>query len=199
LRVSTISAAVPNFVMGFLEGTFIVMFTVVIGAQNESQIGILLFFMGLGGLIGALTAPTVTRWAGLGRAMTGGLALAGVALLVFMFTNYGVIAWLLLAVFMFGVSVINIPLASIRQLYAGENMLGRVISAARAIGWATLPIGALIGGWLGNSESTYPWVARIFPLILLGCALWLFTTVIWDDTFGPEFKGEPSRARHRRD
>jgi predicted MFS family arabinose efflux permease len=201
LRVSTISAAVPNFVMGFLEGTFIVMFTVVIGAQNESQIGILLFFMGLGGLIGALAAPSVTRWAGLGRAMTAGLALAGVALLVFMFTNYGVIAWLLLAVFMFGVSVINIPLASIRQLYAGENMLGRVISAARAIGWATLPIGALIGGWLGNSESTYPWVARIFPLILLGCALWLFTTVIWDDTFGPEFKRveNPSRARHRRD
>jgi hypothetical protein len=67
-------------------------------------------------------------------------------------------------------------------------MLGRVISAARAIGWATLPIGALVGGWLGNTESTYPWVARIFPLILLGCALWLFTTVIWSDTFGPEFR-----------
>jgi predicted MFS family arabinose efflux permease len=188
LRISTISAAVPNFVMGFMEGTFIVLFTVVIGAENESQMGILLFFMGVGGLIGALAAPSVTRLIGLGRSMTGGLTLAGVALMAFMFSSYGPTAWLLLLAFMFGVSVINIPLATIRQVYAGDDMLGRVISAARAIGWATLPIGALVGGWLGNTGSTYPWVARIFPLILLGCALWLFTTVIWSDTFGPEFR-----------
>jgi predicted MFS family arabinose efflux permease len=188
LRISTISAAIPNLVMGFMEGTFIVLFTVVIGAENESQMGILLFFMGVGGLIGALTAPSVTRLVGLGRAMTGGLTLAGLALMVFMFSRYGLVAWLLLAAFMFGVSVINIPLATIRQIYAGDDMLGRVISAARAIGWATLPIGALVGGWLGDTESTYPWIARVFPLILLGCALWLFTTVIWSDTFGPEFR-----------
>lgn len=188
LRVSTISSAVPNFVIGFVEGTFVVLFTVVIGAENESQMGILLFFMGVGGLIGALVAPSLTRVIGLGRAMTGGLTLAGVALMVFMFSSYGVVAWTLLAAFMFGISVINIPLATIRQVYAGNDMLGRVISASRAIGWATLPLGALLGGWLGNTENTYPWVARLFPLILLACALWLFTTVIWTDTYGPEFR-----------
>jgi len=116
-----------------------------------------------------------------------GLTLAGVCLLAFMFTTYGIVAMLLVALFMFGVSVINIPLATIRQIYAGEGMLGRVIAAARAIGWATLPIGALVGGWLGNTERTYPWVARLFPLILLGCALWLYTTVIWTDTYGPQY------------
>ncbi|HEY7824329.1 MAG TPA: MFS transporter, partial [Acidimicrobiia bacterium] len=188
LRISTISSAVPNFVIGFLEATFVVLFTVVIQAETEAEIGILYFFMGLGGLIGALVAPRITRLVGLGRSMTVGLAFAGVALFVFMFTNYGPIAMGLLALFMFGVSVINIPLATIRQVYAGEKMLGRVISAARAIGWATLPLGALIGGWLGDTESTYPWIARLFPLILIGCALWLFTTIIWTDTFGPEFK-----------
>lgn len=188
LRISTISAAIPNFVMGFMEATFVVMATVVIGTQTEAQIGILLFFMGLGGLIGALFAPRVTRLLGLGRAMVAGLALAGLALFTFMFTTYGALAMVLLAVFMFGVSVINIPLATVRQIYAGERTLGRVVTAARAIGWATLPIGALVGGWLGNTESTYPWVARIFPLILLATALWLFTTVIWSDTFGPEYR-----------
>lgn len=188
LRISTISAAVPNFVMGFMEATFVVLATIVLQTQTEAQIGILYFFMGIGGLVGALIAPRVTRVMGLGRAMTAGLALAGVALLAFMFTTYGLAAMALLVVFMFGVSVINIPLATIRQIYAGEKMLGRVISASRAIGWATLPIGALIGGWLGNTESTYPWIARLFPLILLGCALWLSTTVIWNDTFGPEYR-----------
>jgi len=188
LRVSTISAAVPNLVMGFMEGTFVVLFTVVIGTANETEMGILLFSMGIGGLIGALVAPNITRTMGLGKTMVSGLSLAGVALLVFMFTSYGIVAMLLLAAFMFGVSVINIPLATIRQIYAGEAMLGRVIAAARAIGWATLPLGALLGGWLGNTEATYPWVARFFPLILLGCALWLYTTVIWTDTYGPEYR-----------
>lgn len=188
LRISTISAAVPNFVMGFMEATFVVMALVIFQTESEAQMGILFFSMGLGGLVGALYAPNFTRAMGLGKAMTGGLALAGVSLLAAMFTTYGVLTMALLALFMVGVSVINIPLATIRQIYAGENMLGRVISAARAIGWATLPMGALVGGWLGNTEETYPWVARLFPLILLGCALWLFTTVIWSDTYGPEYR-----------
>ncbi|NIP95790.1 MAG: hypothetical protein GWO24_21070, partial [Akkermansiaceae bacterium] len=46
--------------------------------------------------------------------MTSGLLLAGVSLFVFMFTTYGGVAMALLALFMFGVSVINIPLATIR-------------------------------------------------------------------------------------
>jgi predicted MFS family arabinose efflux permease len=188
LRISTIAAAIPNFVIGFIEATFVVLATVVLNTQTETQIGILLFFMGAGGLFGALVAPRLTRSLGLGRAMVGGLALAGVALLIFMFTTYGILSMVLLAVFMIGISVINIPLATIRQTYAGEAMLGRVITAARAIGWATLPIGALLGGWLGNTQNTYPWIARIFPLILLACALWLFTTIIWTDTYGPEYR-----------
>lgn len=188
LRISTISAAIPNFVMGFLEGTFVVLATVVLRTETEAQIGVLLFFMGVGGLLGALIAPRVTRILGLGKAMTGGLALAGAALLAVMFTTYGVLAMALFFIFMIGVSVMNVPLATIRQIYAGEAMLGRVIAAARAMGWSTLPIGALVGAWLGNTEQTYPWIARLFPLIILGCALWLFTTIIWTDTYGPDYR-----------
>ena len=194
LRVSTISAAVPNFVTGFLEATFVVVATVVLETTTETQIGILFFFMGVGGLAGALVAPKISRMLGLGRAMTLGLGLGGLALFAFMFTKYGVLPMVLLALFMFGISVLNVPLATIRQLWAGEAMLGRVIAAARAIGWATLPLGALVGGWLGNTESTYPIVARIFPLIMVGTALWLFTTVIWTDTYGPQFKRDPEPA-----
>ena len=194
LRISTISAAVPNFVTGFLEATFVVVATVVLKTTTETQIGILFFFMGVGGLIGALLAPKISRMLGLGKAMTLGLGVGGLALFAFMFTTYGILPMVLLALFMFGISVLNIPLATIRQLWAGEAMLGRVIAAARAIGWATLPLGALIGGWLGNTESTYPTVARIFPLIMVGTALWLFTTVIWSDTYGPQYKNDPELA-----
>ncbi len=188
LRVSTIASAVPNFVMGWLEATFVVLAMVVLKTESETQIGVLFFFMGIGGLVGALVAPRVIRALGLGRTMTVGLGISGLTLFAFMFTTYGPVAMLLLAVYMFFISVLNIPLATIRQTWAGESMLGRVVSAARAIGWATLPIGALVGGFLGNTESTYLVVARLFPLILVVSAFWLMTTVIWKDTFGAEYE-----------
>ena len=188
LRVTTIASAVPNFVMGFIEATFVVLAFEVLMAESELQVGVLLFAMGVGGVIGALIAPRITRRLGLGRALVAGMAIAGVGLFLVMFTTYSLLTLALQAGWMFGVSVINIPLATIRQHYAAESMLGRVITASRAIGWATLPLGALIGGWLGASESTYPWVARSFPLLLIATALWLYTTVVWTDTFGPGFE-----------
>lgn len=187
LRVTTIASAVPNFVIGFVEATFFVLFFDVLLVPGNTEAGIMLSAMGVGGVIGALVAPGITRKFGLGRTMVVGMAVAGLGLFAVMFTTYGILAVALQMGWMLGISVINIPLATIRQHYATESMRGRVISASRALGWATLPLGALIGGWLGATPSTYPWVARTFPLLLVGTALWLFTTVVWSDTFGPGY------------
>lgn len=185
LRITTVAAAIPNFVVGFIEGTFVVLAALVFKTQTETQIGILIVALGVGGVIGAMVAPRVVARLGLGKTLTIGMTITGVGLLAVMFTTYGLATLSLQAAWMFGVSLVNVPLATIRQHYATESMLGRVVSASRAIGWATLPLGALIGGWLGASPETYPWVARTFPLLLLGTALWLYTTVVWSDTFGP--------------
>ena len=198
LRITTIAAAVPNFVMGFVEATFALLFTVILGAANSFQVGVLVAAMGVGGIVGALLAPQVIRAMGLGRTMTVGMTMSGVLLLSVMFTTYGAVALALNAGWMIGVSLMNVPLATIRQHYANESMLGRVISASRAIGWATLPVGALIGGWLGETEETLPLVARTFPALLLLTALWLISTVVWSDTFGPNFEGRHSRTRESR-
>jgi predicted MFS family arabinose efflux permease len=193
LRVTTIAAAVPNFVMGFIEATVVLLFSVILGANSNAQIGILVAAMGVGGIIGALIAPQVIRTAGLGRTMTFGMILTGLLLFAVMFTTYGLIPLALNVGWMIGVSLINVPLATIRQHYAADNMLGRVTTVSRAIGWATLPLGALLGGWLGESEDSLPLVARLFPTLLVATALWLITTVVWKDTFGPNFEGRHSR------
>jgi hypothetical protein len=135
---------------------------------------------------------------GLGRTMTVGMIVSGLLLVSVMFTTYGAAALALNAGWMVGVSLMNVPLATIRQHYAKESMLGRVISASRAIGWATLPIGALVGGWLGETEETLPVVARLFPTLLLATAIWLIGTVVWTDTFGPDFEGRHSRRDESR-
>ncbi len=186
LRITTIASAIPNFVMGFIEATFVVLAYWVLRASNPREVGILLFAMGVGGVIGAVLAPSIARSIGVGKTLVIGMAVTGVGMFAVMFTTYGLLALSLQVGWMIGVSVINVPLATIRQHYAAASMLGRVVSASRAIGWATLPVGALIGGWLGASQSAYPWVARAFPLLLMGTAAWLFTTVVWSDTFGPE-------------
>ncbi len=195
LRISTVTAAVPNFVIGFIEATFVVLAIVVLEAESGFQIAVLLFFMGAGGVIGALVAPLVSRAIGLGRAMIAGLAMSGVSLLIVTVSTYGARAMALLALFMAGISVMNVPLVTIRQVYAGEAMLGRVISAARAIGWAGLPLGALVGVWLGDFERAYLLISRLSPMLLLGCALWLFSTVIWTDTFGPGYRTDSREAQ----
>jgi MFS family permease len=193
LRITTLAAVIPNFVIGFIEATFVVLAVVVIEASTETEIGILLAALGLGGVIGALFAPRIIRSFGLGKTLVIGMTITGIGLFAVMFTSYGPLAIALQVGWMIGVSTINVPLATIRQHYAPPSMIGRVITASRAIGWATLPLGALVGGWLGRSVDTYPWVARAFPLLLLGTALWLYTTVVWKDTYGPGYGG-----RHRR-
>jgi len=188
LRLTTIAAGVANLVMGFFEGTFVVLFEHVTGVPNEAAIGFLLAALGIGGALGAVVAPSITRRFGLGRTMVLGLFIIGVGMLLFMFTPYGPVALGLQMGWAIGLGVVNIPLATIRQHYPTESMLGRVITASRAISWATLPLGALLGGWLGSTPSTYPWVARAFPVLLLLTGLWLMTTVVWSNTFGPGFE-----------
>lgn len=190
LRITTIASAIPNFVIGFIEATFVVLAALVFLVDNEAQIGILFAAFGVGGVIGSLLATRIIRRIGVGRTMTIGMTITGVCLSAVMFTEYSITTILLQVGWMIGVGLINVSLATIRQHYATESMLGRVISASRAIGWATLPIGALVGGWLGASESTYPMVARIFPVFLIGTAIWMYTTVVWRDTFGPQPKSQ---------
>jgi len=191
LRITTFAAAIPNLVMGFIEATFVVLALRVFGTESETSMGVILFFMGVGGVIGALNASRIAHAWGVGKTLITGMAISGIGMAAWMFTEFGVANLALSVVWMFGLSLINVPLATIRQHYAATAILGRVISASRAIGWATLPIGALVGGWLGNSADTYPTVARVFPLLLIGTTIWLITTVVWRDTFGPIARATP--------
>ncbi len=194
LRITTIASAIPNFVMGFIEATFVVLAFWVLGAESEIEVGVLLAAMGIGGVIGALVAPAIARRIGVGKTLVLGMGITGIGMFAVMFTTFGATALALQVGWMIGVSVINVPLATIRQHYSAPAMMGRVISASRAIGWATLPIGALVGGWLGSSQSSYPWVARLFPLLLIGTAVWLAKTVVWKDAFGPDTR--PTTGSH---
>jgi MFS family permease len=184
LRASTVAAGVANFVVGFIEATFVVLATQVLGTTRESQIGMMLAVFGLGGLAGAAMAPRITRVLGLGRTMVVGLAAFGLALWVVVRSTYGPAVLVVLFVATFGLSLVNVPLATIRQLYAPAAMMGRVISASRTLAWSTLPLGALVGATLADAGD-YIGVALVAPIIIVVTAMWLLSTPVWRDAFGP--------------
>jgi len=50
----------------------------------------------------------------------------------------------------FGVALFNLQSLSLRQAITPASVLGRVNAVVRMVGWGTLPIGAVLGGWLGD-------------------------------------------------
>jgi predicted MFS family arabinose efflux permease len=187
LRASTLAAAAANAAVGFIESTLAVLATDVLGAE-ESSFGLMLAVLGLGGIVGAALAPRVGRLIGLGRSMTVGLLLFGLAFWALIHQRFGFSALFLLFAMFLGISLVNVPLVTIRQSYTPTAMLGRVITAARTIGWSTLPLGSLVGAALADANS-YISVAQFTPAVLIAVALWLILTPIWSDT------GTPHRGR----
>lgn len=187
LRDSTIAAAAANLVFGFIEGTFLVMATIVLGTTSDIQIGVLIAVFGLGGAAGAGMADRVIRWLGLGRTMTGGLAIMALAMALLVFSRFGAVALVLAFVMFLGIGLVNVPIATIRQIYTPPAMLGRVITGSRALSWGTLPIGALLGAFFAD-QIDYTAAVRATPLLLVAVAVWLVTTPLWRDTFGPTYR-----------
>ncbi len=187
LRDSTITAAAANLVFGFIEATFVILATVVLATTTEGQIGVILAAFGLGATAGAVGAHRVIRALGLGRTMIVGLAIMGGGMTLLVFSSFGPLALIFGFVMFVGTGLVNVPIATIRQVYTPPAMLGRVITASRALSWGTLPVGALIGGGLA-SQMDYQAIVRSTPVLLVGLALWLLTTPLWSDTFGPSHR-----------
>src|SRR6185436_2599705 len=62
-----------------------------------------------------------------------------------------------------GVVVYNINARSLAQSVSPENMVGRVIATLRFVVWGVIPVGSLLGGWLGSKLGLRPtlWISAI--------------------------------------
>jgi len=117
---------------------------------SEPQFGILFAVSAAGGLLGGLVAERVQRRIGRVRALT--LSVLGMIAFVAapaITTNVGIIAAVLFAG---GVTLMlwNVATVSFRQRVTPDHLLGRVNSAYRLVAWGTRPLGAALGGALGQ-------------------------------------------------
>lgn len=131
---------------------------------DAAGLGLVFSAGAVGGLLGALLADRLSRWIGEGRiipvsALFFALAYA-LTPLASPLRDLGVPPEVPLvaggALLSFGVVVYNVAQVSFRQRLCPPTLLGRMNASVRFVVWGSMPLGALVGGWLGGSVGVLP-------------------------------------------
>lgn len=123
---------------------------------NALWIGIIYACGNVGLLVGTLLAKRVMHRYGLGPSLVGASLLSIIgALLVPLASGSLLTVILLLASAQFltvcPLIMYHIQEVSLRQTITPDHLQGRVNATMLVISWATTPLGALLGGWLGDT------------------------------------------------
>ncbi|HEY9497412.1 MAG TPA: MFS transporter [Terrimesophilobacter sp.] len=134
---------------------------------DDAQVGILFTTTAVGSLLGSFLAERIER--AIGRSLSLTVAIIGGAVLLAapaFTTNPFIIG---AAFFVGGLSIVlwNVVAVSLRQTITPDRLLGRVNSGYRLLAWGTMPLGAAIGGVLGQFLGL-PLVFLIMGVATLG-------------------------------
>jgi MFS family permease len=133
---------------------------------SEPAYGALLTTIAAGSLVGSFAAEYIERLLGRARSLlltaVGGAVLVGAPALTAEPIVLGV------AFFVGGSTVMvwNVITVSLRQRIAPDHLLGRVNSGYRLMAWGTMPLGAALGGVLGQILGVRPVFAIMAVLTL---------------------------------
>jgi len=122
---------------------------------DPGRLGLVLAIGAAGALLGALGTAATARRFGLGRTVIAAAVIGDAAPLALPFLQPGALAAPLLAAAFFvrgiGVTGCNVHVNAIRQTIAPDRLLGRTNAAYRLLVYGAVPVGALLGGWLGST------------------------------------------------
>jgi MFS family permease len=151
---------------------------------SAGQLGLVLGLGAFGGLAGALSANRITTRIGYGRTLRMATITAGLAPLLFLAADgsspasvailtagYGIAAFMLV--------IYNVNTVTLRQIVTPNRLLARMNASYRMVLFGTIPLGALLGGTLGQYLGLH--TAMVLTLLLL-------TTPIAWTFFSPVFR-----------
>lgn len=135
-------------------GAMMILFLERVLGLDAGSIGLVFTLGGAGGLLGAFTARRVAGWVGQGPALwLSALVAAPPALLMPLLAEPGWRLWVAAAggvVVSAGVVIYNVTQVSFRQALTPDHLLGRMNATVRFLVWGTMPLGAVLGGLLGE-------------------------------------------------
>jgi MFS family permease len=156
LRALVGGGALIGFFNAALEAVFVLYVARQLGV-GPALLGAIFAVGSVGFLIGAFLPVRVARRVGLGPATAGGVALAGASDLLVPLAGAGgsllaMVGLLTAAQFFFGigVTVFNVNQSSLRQAIVPGHLIGRATATGRVLTTALVPLGALLGGLLGE-------------------------------------------------
>jgi MFS family permease len=167
LRRIVATTSLSNFANA-IGGALTVLYAIRVLGLDTAALGTVFSASAVGGILGAVTAGRVARRVGEGRvipltalAWAPAYALTPLAASLAIPAQVPLIAGGVLLSFT-GV-VYNVTQVSFRQRLCPPALLGRMNSSVRFIVWGTLPLGGLLGGWLGTSLGIVPtlWIAVV--------------------------------------
>jgi MFS family permease len=135
-------------------GAMLILFLERVLGLDAGGIGLVFTLSGAGGLLGAFAARRVADRVGQGPALWLSAAVAAPpALLMPLLAEPGWRLWVAAAagsVVSAGVVVYNVTQVSFRQGLTPDHLLGRMNATVRFLVWGTMPLGAILGGVLGE-------------------------------------------------
>ena len=165
LRSIAATTGSSNFFSNILFAVLLLFLVRELGFTPE-LIGIAFSIGAVGFLIGAVLAGRIGGRSGVGPTIVASAFIAGAAtLLVAIAPADLAFAFIAASVFIGSLanSIYNISQVSLRQAITPQSMQGRMNATMRFIVWGTIPIGAIVGGFLGGTIGLQPtiWVAAI--------------------------------------
>jgi MFS family permease len=140
---------------------------------GAGAIGTVLSLGSVGGLVGAAVATRATRRWGEARAMVLLQVLGGPPALLVAIARPGwsvVLVPVGLALVGVGVVGANVVRGAFRMRYVPGHLLGRTTSAGSLVAYGTMPLAALLAGWLGEHvgvPATFTAMAALFVVVSL--------------------------------
>ena len=168
--------ATSNLFGNAMQAIYVLYVTRELGLQ-PAVIGLIYAISGPGALLGAVIAGWLAERFGLGATILGSIALfEAINLLIPLVGGPTVVlvGTLMLVAFVSGLTnpVYNVNQVSLRQAITPDRLQGRMNASMRFIVWGTIPLGALLGGSLGEALGIRPTIALMAVCGLLA-PLWV--------------------------
>ena len=117
---------------------------------DEFGFGVLMTGLAIGSLLGSLVVERVERFLGRARLLTLTVALNAITVAIPGLTTNPWIVGASLAAAGLGIVMWNVVTVSLRQRIVPDALLGRLNASYRLLAWGSQPIGALLGGLIGQ-------------------------------------------------
>lgn len=138
---------------------------------SEPGYGALATSVAVGAVVGSLAAERVAALLGRTLSLALCVLVAAASHAVPVLTAQVLVVAAVWAVAGAGLAVWNVVTVSLRQRLTPDHLLGRLTSAYRLLAWGTMPVGALVGGLVGEHVGLAQVfvVATALDLVLLLC------------------------------